>query len=101
VAQKRRQRLRDYAKRRNERVSELGLKFADWTVVVTNVPRNLLNVQETMVLVRVRWQIELVFKLWKSHGGIDEWSTSRPYKALCTVYAKLLAMVVEHWTGQS
>jgi hypothetical protein len=98
VAEKRRQRLRDDARRRNEPVSELALELADWTVVVTNIPGKLLNVEEAMMLARLRWQIELVFKLWKSHGGIDEWSTSRPYKALCTVYAKLLAMVVGHWT---
>jgi hypothetical protein len=39
-----------------------------------------------------------VFKLWKSHGGIDEWVGSRSYKALCAVYGKLLAMAVQHWT---
>ena len=98
VAEKRRQRLRDDAKRRNEPISELALEIADWTVIVTNLSRNLLDVEEAMLFARLRWQIELIFKLWKSHGGIDEWSTSRPYKALCTVYAKLLAMVVEHWT---
>ena len=47
---------------------------ATWTIVVTNVPRELLNVEEAMLLARLRWQIELLFKLWKSHGGIDEWS---------------------------
>jgi hypothetical protein len=98
VARIRRQRLRDDARRRNVPVSELALELADWTVVVTNIPRQLLSVDEAMILARLRWQIELVFKLWKSHGGIDEWSTTRPYKALCAVYAKLLAMVVQHWT---
>ena len=98
VAAKRRQRLRDDARRRNEPVSELALELAAWTILVTNVPRELLNVDEAVVLAQLRWQIELVFKLWKSHGGIDEWSTSRPYKTLCAVYAKLLAMVVQHWT---
>ncbi len=98
VARVRQQRLRDDARRRNEAVSELALELAHWTVVVTNIPRQLLSIEEAMILARLRWQIELVFKLWKSYGGIDEWSATRPYKALCAVYAKLLAMVVQHWT---
>jgi IS4 transposase len=64
---------------------------------VTNVTRDQLSVTEAMELVRLRWQIELIFKLWKSHGGIDEWSTTRSLKVLCGVYARLLAMIVQHW----
>jgi hypothetical protein len=98
VATKRRQRLQDEARRRNEPVSELAMALADWTMLVTNVPRSLLSVAEAMELARMRWQIELLFKLWKSHGGIDEWIGSRSDKTLCAVYGKLLAMVVQHWT---
>ena len=46
---------------------------------------------------RARWQIELLFKLWKSHGHIDESRSGKPWRVLCEVYAKLLAMVVQHW----
>src|SRR5262249_12235493 len=35
---------------------------------------------------------------WKSHNGIDEWVGAQSDKALCTVYGKLLAVVVQHWT---
>ena len=43
------------------------------------------------------WQIELLFKLWKSQGRVDESRSSKPWRVLCEVYAKLLAMVVQHW----
>jgi hypothetical protein len=98
VVRKRRKRLRQEAQRRGEPVSQRALDLACWTILVTNVPRGLLNVTEALELARLRWQIELVFKLWKGHGGIDEWSSSRPYKALCLLYGKLLAMLVQHWT---
>lgn len=98
VARKRRERLREKARRRHEPVSELALALAGWTILVTNVARALLSVEEAMALARMRWQIELLFKLWKSRGRIDEWISSRCHKTLCIVYAKLLAMIIEHWT---
>ena len=45
----------------------------------------------------MRWQIELLFKLWKSHGRVDESRSTKPWRILCEVYAKLLAMLVQHW----
>jgi len=57
----------------------------------------MLTVREALVLARARWQIELLFKLWKSHGHIDESRSGKPWRVLCEVYAKLLAMVVQHW----
>ena len=50
-----------------------------------------------MVVLRLRWQIELLFKLWKSHGHLDEWRTVNPARILCEVYAKLLALVLQQW----
>ncbi len=41
--------------------------------------------------------MELLFKLWKEYGLVDEWTGSKPWRILCEVYAKLLAMVVQHW----
>jgi hypothetical protein len=98
VAEVRRRRLREKSRRRGDRVSAPALALCEWTILVTNVPRTKLSVEEAVALARMRWQIELVFKLWKSHGGIDEWNGRLPHKALCAVYGKLLAMVVEHWT---
>ena len=51
-----------------------------------------------MHLLRARWQIELLFKLGKDQGLIDEWGSQKPWHILCELYAKLLAMVIQHWT---
>jgi hypothetical protein len=73
------------------------LAWCAWTVFITNVPADRLSVAEVLTLARARWQIELLFKLWKSHGTIDVSRSQKPYRVLCDVYAKLLAMVVQHW----
>jgi IS4 transposase len=61
------------------------------------VPPERLTLREALVLGRMRWQIELLFKLWKSHGHVDESRSTKPWRILCEVYAKLLAMLVQHW----
>jgi ABC-type transport system involved in cytochrome bd biosynthesis fused ATPase/permease subunit len=45
----------------------------------------------------MRWQIELIFKLWKSIGRIDEFRSQQPFESLCEFFAKLLAEVIRHW----
>jgi hypothetical protein len=97
VAELRRRRFLEKCADRGNRPSALSLALCDWTIVVTNVPRELLSVEEAVALARLRWQIELIFKLWKSGGGIDEYRSSKPQSALCEVYGKLLAQVVRHW----
>jgi hypothetical protein len=97
VAELRRRRLLDKGADRGSRPSALSLALCDWTILVTNVPRERLSVEEAVALGRLRWQIELIFKLWKSGGGIDEYRSSKPQSALCEVYGKLLAQVVRHW----
>jgi hypothetical protein len=97
VADQRRRRLRATARDHGRTPSAARLAWCDWTLLVTNVPPELLSVREALVLARARWQIELLFKLWKSHGHIDESRSGKHWRVLCEVYAKLLAMVVQHW----
>ena len=97
VAAERRRKLRAAAKREGQTPPAARLALAGWTLLVTNVPADRLSVAEALVLARARWQIELLFKLWKSHGQIDESRSADPWRVLCEVYAKLTAMVVQHW----
>lgn len=97
VANERRRKLKDEARRRGQNISKARLRLADWTVYVTNAPAGLLSLDEALVLARARWQIELLFKLWKQHGQIDQWKSIKPWRILCEVYAKLTAMVIQHW----
>ena len=97
VAKKRRKHLIEEAKSEGKIVSKDKLALADWTIYITNCPPDVLSLEEAMILARVRWQIELLFKLWKSHGLIDESRSGKPWRVLCEVYAKMVAMIIQHW----
>lgn len=97
VALERRARLRKEAKRRGGKVSEAALALAGWTLLATNLTADQLSWTEALILMRLRWQIELLFKLWKSHGQLDRWRSQHPWRILCELYAKLLMLVVQHW----
>ncbi|MFN8501192.1 MAG: transposase [Kouleothrix sp.] len=64
---------------------------------VTTIPPDGLTVTEALVLARARWQIELLFKLWKSHGQIDLVRDVQPWRVLCELYGRLLNQIVQHW----
>ena len=97
VAEKRRKRIREAAWTQGRQPSEEVLYLAGWTLVVTNVPRARLSLPEALVLLRLRWQIERLFRLWKEDGQIDEWRSKNPWRILAEFYGKLAAMLIQQW----
>lgn len=97
VAAVRRKRLLENAKKRGKDVSADRLALCAWTLLLTNIPPAMASAEELVVLARCRWQIELLFKLWKSGAGLDKCRSGKPYRVLCEVYAKMTAVVVQHW----
>ena len=97
VAAQRRADLVETARVKQQPVSAERLATADWTLLVTNVPRAQLSVPEALAVYRCRWQIELLFKQWKSDGGLATSRSANPQRILCEVYAKLLAQLLNHW----
>jgi hypothetical protein len=97
VANQRRRELHADARRRGQAVSPTRWRWADWTLFCTNVPPDLLSGPEGLVVARVRWQIELVFKLWKSSGHLAHSRSAQPWRVLCEVDAKLVGLLIQHW----
>ncbi len=97
VADERRRKLRAAAKRAGNTPSQRLLALADWSFFVTNLSPEQLSLEEAIVIARLRWQIELLFKLWKSHGHLAHSVSDKPWRILCEFYAKLLAMIIQHW----
>lgn len=97
VAAFRRSKLKEDNRQRGQALSERTRRLADWSVAVTTVPEELLRWEEALVLLRLRWQIELLFKLWKHEGNLEYWRTGNPERLLCEVVAKLLGLLIQHW----
>lgn len=97
VARRRRRQWRKDAQREGHALSPERLALAAWDVFLTTVPESLLSTAEVLTLAHLRWQIELLFKLWKSHGKVDAWRSTQPWRILTEVYAKLVAMLLQHW----
>jgi hypothetical protein len=97
VAASHRRKAREEGRKHGRIPSAARLATADWFVVVTNLPPARATADEVLVLARVRWQIELVFRRWKSVGQVAESRSAQPWRILCEVYAKLIGLVLAHW----
>jgi len=97
-AAERRRKLRQTIKQRSgNEPSALRLAWCDWTILVTSVPAELLTPTESAVLYRARWQIELLFKRWKSQNLIATRSGSSEIRQMVRIWARLLVSIIQHW----
>lgn len=62
IAHKRRKHLQAEASRRGEPVCQQALFLADWTILLTDAPAKRLHFEEALVLLRERWQMEILSK---------------------------------------
>jgi hypothetical protein len=73
------------------------LQACAWTMYVTNLPTAPFDAAAVHTMYRVRWQIELLFKLWKSHAHLDEHRSDDPIRQLIELFARLLGVILQHW----
>lgn len=76
--------------------SKRNQNLLGWALFVTNVPAAYVAAEDLATLYKLRWQIELLFKLYKSYGEIDEFGHKKSYRILCQLYAKLIGIIVFH-----
>jgi len=96
VANARRRKLHKTAQKKGRTVSQRHLALCDWTLLITNVPVDLLSAMMAYHLYRVRWQIELLFKQLKSIMRIHQSDTGIENRLRCELYGKLIMAVLIH-----
>jgi hypothetical protein len=98
VAARRRQRAYARARKHGRAPTAEHLTWCDWTAFLTNCPAELLSIKEVVVLYRTRWQVELLFRLWKSDNRLASGPPSAaPARRTAELWAKLIGVVVQHW----
>jgi hypothetical protein len=98
-ARKRQAQLQHTARRKHRPVSPERLKLVQWTVYLTSCAD--LSSAQVHALYRARWQIERLFKRWKSLAKLTQSTSRDPFRQACERYAKLLAVLLAHWLTQT
>jgi len=94
IVNKRRRQAHAVAKRRGYTPSQAHLTLMAWNLFITNVPATIWPPQTVGVVYTFRWQVELVFKTWKSGLHLAEVTTTTKHSPLCYLYGRLLLMLI-------
>lgn len=86
------ERRRKAKKNRDRRLnpSKEHLSLLGWNIFVTNVDRDTLSVEQIVLLYRLRWRIEIIFKSWKSHFHLRNVPKASFERVLVYIYSSLI-----------
>lgn len=90
------EKARAHLRREYRNVSALEFEAAQYVVVFTTVPTSRMPAGMCLALYRLRWQVELAFKRWKSICHFDRLPNYRDDTILSWLYAKLLLALIMH-----
>lgn len=96
-AEKRRRQVKRQAQKNGYTPSQRSLILCDWEIVITNLSTDW-AAQQILDLYRIRWQIELIFKAWKSYLKLTAYGYWRAERVLCQLYATLIGSVLTQAT---
>lgn len=78
----------------NYQNSTLKKELAYYNIFITNASNEQLDAAQIYEFYRLRWQIELLFKIWKSLFKIDKIGKMSIYRFECYLYGKLIAILL-------
>ena len=94
VANRRRQNARKSLAKRGRQPSKASLELMGWTLLLTNTTESMIPMKLVALLYALRWQIELIFKQWKSQAKLHQISGVKSERVLVELYAKLIGLVL-------
>jgi hypothetical protein len=97
VVAQRRRKARQAAHKKGHTPSAAYLNLLAWSIYITNTTTQQLSLEQMMTFYRVRWQIELIFKVWKSQAKLAQVGDYRPERVLCQLFARLIGLILFHW----
>jgi Transposase DDE domain len=94
IAAERRRKADKIAKKKGRTPTEKHLFLLGWNLYITNIESEILDSRFVRLLYSLRWQIELVFKSWKSYNGLTEIKGNRPERIECFIYGRLILLTI-------
>lgn len=84
-------RKQQYKKSRgaNKELSDELKEWHNYTLMITNIPKEQLSLKSILKLYKIRWQIELFFKNMKSILVVDKMTGKNKFRIICFIYVKL------------
>jgi len=77
-------------KSRKGRVNKDDEIWSKLNVFITNIPSSEITPEQVYQLYKIRWQIELMFKIWKSILKIHLLRKMKPQRVKCYLYSKFI-----------
>jgi hypothetical protein len=99
IVNERRRQAYAVAKQRGYTPSQRHLALLAWNLFITNVPATVWPPQTVGVAYSFRWQVELVFKAWKSGLHLASITTTTKHSTLCYLYGRMLLILVTATLG--
>jgi hypothetical protein len=96
VFRKRNTKLQKYNKANGHKTSNQIKDRLRFNLFVTNVESDKMEVREVSILYKLRWQVELVFKCWKSHMKINNIQKMKYERFTAILYGKLLLILINN-----
>ena len=94
LADKRRREVNKNAQKKGRTPKQEVLNRLDFTFFLTNVPVAVWKAEIVGTVYTVRWQIELIYKNWKSSLHINHLNGINPNRIRCLIYGKLILISV-------
>ena len=82
------------AKKKGRTLSKEYKARSGLNIFITNIPQSILPAKQVRKLYRLRWQIEIIFKTWKSFGQINKVKMMNVYRFECCLIAKLIWLML-------
>jgi Transposase DDE domain len=79
---------------RRTTLSDSKKAFLSYTILITNLPLEMALPSDILLLYRIRWRIELVFKEWKSQIRIGNITGTNIHRIRCLIYARLCLLLI-------
>jgi hypothetical protein len=94
VVNERRRQVYAVAKKRGYTPSQKHLTLMAWNLFITNVPATVWPPKTVAVAYTLRWQVELVFRAWKSGLHVATLTTTTKHSTLCYLYGRMLLILL-------